>query len=190
MKAIIGLVGEKGAGKETVISMITELVGHKHVCHEQFSSILFETLQAWGIPATRANLQKLAVVMNEGYGDGTLARAVKNRLGTIDRDLVLLEGIRWDADVALVKSFEKSMLIYVTATPRLRFERTRLRGHKVGESEATFEQFLHEEQAPNEIHIARIGATARATIVNDGTLADLKKAVRMIFDHEVSPMLH
>lgn len=189
MKAVIGLVGPKGSGKETCIHTIMGLVGGDRVLHIRFSDVLKETLDIWHVPATRAHLQKLAVVMEEGFGKGTLAHAIAERMRNSEKDLVLLEGIRWDADVDLLRSFPVDKLIYTTAEPLVRHERTRMRAQKVGEAETTFEQFIEEEKAPNEVHIVRIGEDADATIENNGSLAEFQQKVRDVCETMIIPLI-
>lgn len=189
MKAIIGFVGPKGSGKETCIHTIMGLVGGERVLHVRFSDILKETLNAWHVPATRAHLQKMAVLMEEGFGAGTLANAIAERLKKTEKELILLEGIRWDADMALLRSFPEHRLVYVTAEPEVRHERTRLHAEKVDEKDATLEQFMLEEQAPNEVHIARIGETADVKIDNNGSLDDFQRQVREVCDSMIVPLI-
>lgn len=179
-KIVIGLVGEKGSGKETVGDIIINLMPSKKIVRVRSSDILRETLTEWGLPLTRHNQQHLAIVMDQGFGLGTLSGAVKKRITTIDADVVLFDGIRWESDAELLKTFPYNFLIYVTAPADIRYERAKLRKEKVGEESATFEQFMKEEQVHTELAIPMIGATADAMVHNTGTQEDLKHTVEHI----------
>lgn len=189
MKAIIGFVGEKGSGKEACVHTIMGFIGGDRVLHVRFSDILKETLDAWHIPATRANLQKIAIVMQEGFGEGTLAHAIAERIQKSDKELVLLEGLRWDADVTLLQTFPEHRLVYITAKPEVRHQRTQLRAQKVGEQDASFEQFMQEEQAPTEMRIDEIGSKADAILENSGTLEEFQVKVRVLCETMVVPLI-
>ncbi len=178
---VIGLVGEKGSGKDKFAEFLARIAQSRRVVTAGFSDILYETLSRWGISPTRVNLQKLPVAMDGAYGVGTLASAVALRLEKIDADVLVVRGIRWDPDVALIRRLPNNSIVYVTASASVRYARTLARGEKAGETETTFEQFMREEQATNEINIPRIGASADYKIVNEGTLADYESEVARVY---------
>lgn len=172
---VIGLVGEKGSGKGTFAELLaTSAPTGSRVVRVRFSDILRETLDCWHLPPSRANLQNLSRVMNAEFGNGTLAHAMGHRIANTKANLVVLDGVRWEADRLLIRSLPQNLLIYVTASPRVRYERLRARGEKAGESTTTFEQFLAEEGAVAERAIPAIAATADVRIVNEGPLERLK----------------
>src|SRR3989344_234713 len=164
---IIGLVGEKGSGKDTFAKYLQE-ISEKSVAHIRFSDLLKQTLRLWDLPITRANLQKLAQVL-EDFGEGTVAHGLEKQIQSTEADIIILDGIRWKPDVELLNKFFNHKLIYITADPKLRFERLKNRGEKDGEAEMSYEQFLEEEKAPNELLIADIGSKADMKIENNGS---------------------
>lgn len=177
MKVLIGLVGENGSGKDTFTTFFSAQVAPKKVKRIRFSDILAETLNAWGIPTSRANLQNLAIIMDGKYGKGTLTSATSKRIQSNKADIIILEGIRWATDVKMLKKFENSILVYVTSDPKIRFERMKKRKEKVGEKDLTFEQFKREEKAKTEIEIPRLGSKAEFKIENNGSLDEFRKKV-------------
>lgn len=179
---VIGLVGAKGSGKGTFPTLLSEILPDKKIIVTRFSDILKETLAIWTIPSTRKNLQDLAVFMEEGFGDGTLANATKSRIEKIEADIVIIDGIRWWPDVKLLRSFERNYLVYITASPDTRFKRTSFRKEKIGKTEATYEQFINEEQAKNELNIPEIGKKADFLIDNEGDLEDYKNQVEKFIE--------
>lgn len=185
MSYVIGLVGECGAGKSTFINFLREIVIGS-VSRIGFSDILMETLRLWGIESTRGNLQKLAVIMENSYGHGILSQAVfrKALQEEYKSDIVIIDGIRWKSDVEMLKRFPANLLIYITAHPKIRFERMRARKEKIGESKKTFKQFLKEEKATNEILISEIGVRdAEFRFENNGLLDDFKKKIESFLDN-------
>jgi dephospho-CoA kinase len=177
---IIGLVGEKGSGKDTFAKYLQE-ISEKKIAHIRFSDLLKQTLKLWDLPLTRANLQKLAQVL-ENFGAGTVAHGLEKQIQETDAEIIILDGIRWKPDVELLQKFPEHKLVYITADPKLRFERLKSRGEKIGESEMTYEQFLEEERAPNELLIAEIGSEADAKIENNGPIEEFDEDIRKFYE--------
>ncbi len=173
---VIGLVGKKGSGKETFTKFLEE-VSDKEIAHVRFSDLLKETLELWSLSQTRENLQKLAVVMNQGFGEGTLSNAIFERLKNLKAEVIVIDGVRWESDVQMVRKFPKNFLIYITADLKTRYERLKKRGEKDGENATTFEQFVSEENAANELLIPKIGEGADFKIENEGSFEEFKKKV-------------
>lgn len=178
---IIGLVGEKGAGKETFGELLANLLKNRKVYRTRTADILNETLDLWSINNSRSNLQRLAVTMRNMYGPDAISHAIQQRILKNDGEIVILDGIRWEPDRRLVRSFKKSFLVYVTADARTRYRRTVKRKQKHGEEHTTFEQFMHEELAETELDIPRIGATADFKVKNEGTLENLQQQVEKFY---------
>jgi dephospho-CoA kinase len=145
----------------------------------KFSDLLKETLELWSLPSTRTNLQDIAIIMDQQFGAGTLANAIYHRIKKLKADVVILDGVRWDADIALINQFEKHYLLYITADLQTRFERITKRVEKMGEGK-DYEQFLHEEEKPNEVGIPRLGSHADFKIENNGSRKDLKLKIEEI----------
>lgn len=177
MKLIIGLVGEKGSGKETFGNFLKELLPGKLIDRIHFSDLLVETLDLWDVPKTRNNLQILAQHM-EKFGAGTFSNAIKKRVENSKAEIVIVDGIRWKSDLEMLKSFPKNLLIYITANINLRYQRTKARKEKAFEEATTFRKFLKEEKAKNETLIPKIGKNADYKIVNNGSLDEFKVLVK------------
>lgn len=187
---VIGLVGEKGGGKGTAVRLITEALPPGVRCvGVRFSDILRDTLTQWHLPHTRANLQNLSKIMDAEFGNGTLAHAMGHRITNIDADIVVLDGVRWEADRLLIRSFATNLLIYITASTRVRYDRICGRSENAKEHESSFEQFLTEEQAISERAIPAIGATADVRITNEGTFDAYVEQIRRCCTERVVPLL-
>lgn len=171
-KIIIGLIGEKGAGKGTVSDYLIKKYG---AVHYGTSKILRRTLEDLRLPVTRENLVKLALVLKEGYGPSVIIDSLMMDMENNGSDIIIADGIRMHGDVEpFRKRYGKYFfLVYVTADLKLRYERTKARKEKDDEGEATLRQFLEEEGRLTEVSIHEIGEQADYIIDNGGTLDDL-----------------
>ncbi len=181
MKYVIGVVGENGAGKATFTTFLKAAAAPKNVAFLRFSDVLVQTLNLWGIPLTRSNLQNLAIIMDGQYGKGSVTRATETRIKKKKADVIVVEGVRWKQDVPMIKGFPNSFLVYITADTRVRYERLKARGEKVDEKTKTYEQYLKEEKAGTEVEIPEIGAGADYKIENDGTIDELREKVEKFY---------
>src|SRR3989344_5347425 len=182
MKIVIGITGEIASGKDTfTTNFIANAIGRR-ITRVRFSDILHETLEKWDIPATRTHLQTLAIVMDQGYGKGTLTHAMYHRITYDDSDIVIVEGVRWMSDVEMIRKFDTNYLIYVTAEQNERFERVKKRRQKIGEENTTFDQFLQEDAAPTETDIKKIGAIADFMVDNNGELLAIQQKTKELYE--------
>jgi dephospho-CoA kinase len=172
-KIVVGLIGEKGAGKGTVSDYLIEKYG---AIHYGTSKILRRTLEDLHVPITRDNLVKLALVLKEGYGPSIIIDSLIQDMEKNGSDVIIADGIRMHGDVdPFRKKFgENFFLVYVTADLKLRFERTKARKQNDGEGEASLEQFLEEEGKLTEVSIHEIGRLADFKMNNNGTAEELK----------------
>jgi len=175
-KIVIGLIGEKGAGKGTVSDYLIEK--YKAI-HYGTSKILRRTLEDLHLPVTRDNLVKLALVLKEGYGPSVIIDSLITDMEKNGSDIIIADGIRMHGDV---EPFKKKYgpdfyLVYVTADTRLRYERTKARKQNHGEDQTTFQEFLEEEAKLTEISIHEIGKQADFKLSNNGAPEDLIKQV-------------
>ncbi len=174
---VLGLVGEKGSGKQTFVNFLKEIAPSLNIRQVRFSDILAQTLVLWDIPITRPNLQKLAIAMNETFGAHALADAAKFSIEGDTADVIILDGIRRQAEYDLMKQMG-GQVIYITAGQDLRYQRLKLRSEKVGEVGLTFEQFLKEEKSKAESEIPKISKKTDLKIENNGTLEEFKAIIK------------
>lgn len=173
---VIGLVGEKGSGKQTFVNFLKKMASNLNIRQIRFSDILAQTLLIWDIPITRSNLQKLAIVMNDAFGTKALTNAAKFSFEGDLADVVILDGIRRQSEFNLVKLMNGTV-IYITADQDLRYKRLKLRSEKVGEVGLTFAQFLKEEKSKAESEIPKISKKADIKLENNGTLDEFKSSI-------------
>lgn len=185
-KLYVGLVGENGAGKGTVASIIQARIKTLTVGHITFSSVLRETLEIYDIPLTKHNFQVVIVALEKEFGQGLLTRAVRKRALAMNKDIVILDGVRWYTDLHMVRDFKDNLLVYVTADPELRYQRRKARKEKVSEDVMSWEQFCEEEIAENEVYVADIGKKhADVKISNNGSQFQLVNDVVKLVEQRI-----
>ncbi len=223
---VIGLVAPKRAGKQTFVTLLLRTLdrnlwspSHKHF---EFSAPLGLGLERLGLPKTRQNYQKLAVVINDiangcslplGTGKLGIEESPENlqNLGAVSReifggqkvfhgmdlmlgrdnsDLKFADGMRWPEDETLIRSLPYSLVVYINASPSVRYERARTAANsKVGEQQMTWEEFLETERAPTEVNITEIGSRADFMILNDNGLDEYGRQVKNFYDSKLVPMV-
>ena len=180
-KVLIGLIGEQAGGKGTVAEIIIKKYGGARLTT---SNILRRTLDSLHLPSSRENLINLALVLKEGFSQDVLMKAMLHDVEDVDSDLIIVDGIRMhgDTDPFITEYGDDFHLIYVTTDQKIRYERSRQRGEKVGEDEASFEEFSSKEDSETEKSIAEVGAKADFKINNNGDSEELEKKVLKIME--------
>lgn len=187
MKTYIGLVGEKLSGKETFTKALREFMGPDVIIEKlRFSDIIADMLDILGLPKTRENMQKLPILLMGGFGADVITNAMKIRLEKSNANIIVLDGIRRFTDAKMLRKLPSSFLIYITASPEVRFQRVKSRNEKIGESSISLERFLEQEKAEIEREIPLIGKTADYTIENNSSLAEFKEKVRKTLSKKIN----
>ena len=182
-KTILGLVGERGSGKGTFASVVSQVLG-PDVAHFRFSTVLSETLRIWGLPHTTENLQKIANAVAQQFGEAALAEALKKRVVQCTARVVIIDGVRRVPDELLVRSFPEAKLVYITAPLSARHNRVQNRQEKSDDQHA-LELFVTIGQAANESLIPEIGKRADHTLLNEGTFDDFVQAIGRFIQSEI-----
>lgn len=177
MKKVIGIFGEKGSGKETFTQLLKELLPGKKVQGVRTSEILKQTLLFWNLPDVRENYSMLVTNMERVFGPGTLAKANSKLIDNSDADIIVVDGIRRQPEVDLVKSFPGSILIYLTTNSQVRFERIKARGERENERSMTHEEFIEEESLPTEQYFDQMKEMADLTLENSEDLEEFRQTI-------------
>jgi dephospho-CoA kinase len=169
---IIGLVGEKLAGKDTIANYLVEKYGADHF---RFTHILDAILEELGMPISRQNEIDLGLGLRKIFGEHVLVSALEKRVKKSRAKMIAVNGIRMD-EADIVKSWG-AKIIYVTAPADVRFGRYKNRHEKADDAQMNLEQFIRQEQGPTEIRIPELGRGADFRIDNIGSLDELYKKV-------------
>ncbi|QQS61096.1 MAG: hypothetical protein IPN70_04390 [Candidatus Moraniibacteriota bacterium] len=174
---IIGLVGESGAGKDTVAD---------HLKHRydatllRFSDPLKKTLSMLVERPSREDQAWLAIALKNRFGKDILFRTLARQMS--GSPIVSLNGLRYMEDLEFLRSFDKSILLYVTSDPKLRWERSTKRGEK-SDDNSSFDEFMRmENHLETEKSIPSIAEKADYKIQNNGTLEYLFEQTEEIME--------
>jgi dephospho-CoA kinase len=173
MKIVIGLSGKIGSGKGTVSAYLKDKYGARE---HRFSDILTDILKRLHILPERRALQKMGASLRAQLGSDVLIKAFQKDLELDQNDFLVVDGIRYPNEVEMLRTFEKQILLFITAPPEVRFERVKERGEK-GEEHISFEEFMQAEERETERHLDDISDNAEIIIDNSGSLAELYSQV-------------
>jgi len=169
MTLYIGLAGRIGSGKTVVSKHLQDNYGANE---RRFSEILEEILGTLRFPIKREYLQKLGKVLREEFGHGILVEVMKKKLEEETSDAIVVDGVRYENEVDMLRSLEDSILIFVSAPSELRYERVVKRGTR-GEAAISYDDFLKNEEAATEREVGAVEKQADFILENVGTIEEL-----------------
>ena len=173
-KIVLGFIGDLGSGKGSVCKYLSEKYRFPSY---RFSTMLRDILQRIYLENSRENMQRLSTVMRKNFGQDLMSRVIANDVKNDSHEIVAVEGIRRPSDIIDIEKMPGFHLIYITADPRLRWERLVLRNENEGDDKKTYEQFLKDEEAEPEQLIKDLGAKAEYKITNNGTYDEFYKQI-------------
>ena len=179
MKKLIGLVGEMASGKDTFCEYVKE--NYSDVSFARFSDALTETLKLFFDDVKREDQQWLGEALRDRFGKDILLKAVIKKADKIEDGIVILNGMRKSLEAEALKKIG-GKIIYITADPKLRWERMSVRGEKADDA-VSFEKFLEMGKAEAEINIAEVGKSADFTIENNGTKEEFYNEIKKVIDN-------
>lgn len=171
-KMILGFTGLIASGKDVSKKYLEEKYG---ASSHRFSTMLRDILNRLYLPVSRENLQTLSQTLRGSFGQDTLARVIAEDVKNDTHDLVIVEGIRRQADIIELKNLPNFRLVAIDAEAETRYHRVVARNENVGDAEKTYEQFLAEGQREAEAEIPAVMAQASFRLDNNGTFANLYK---------------
>lgn len=166
-KIILGFVGDLASGKGTICKYLKEKYG---VDSYRFSTMLRDILDRIYVEKNRENLQDLSTFLRGRYGQDIMSKVIVQDVLNDKNNIVAVEGIRRPTDITYLQELPGFNLIYITADPKIRWQRMVLRKENADDAGKTFEQFLKDEQAEADMLIKELGKKAERTIVNNGTI--------------------
>jgi dephospho-CoA kinase len=174
---IIGLVGETGSGKDTFCDYIKKTV-KEPVFYFRFSDPLSEVLKIFFEEVKKEDQQWLVGHLRKRFGENILGEAIKKKIKNIERGIIILNGVRMPQEVKMIKEMN-GKIVYITADPKLRWERVNKRGEKKDDS-VSYEKFLEIEKAKSEVLIPKIGEKVDFKIKNNGSIEDFFQEIDKI----------
>jgi dephospho-CoA kinase len=174
---LIGITGTDGAGKGSVVSYLVEHFGFVH-----FSSrtMIAEHVRAAGLPETRNQLRLTANEWRARDGDDVLVVTALRAIAQTQVTTAIIESIRTTAEASTLHA-NGGILLAVDADPHVRYERVQSR--RSSSDQVSFAEFLAQEELekndpdPHGMQKAKVMGSADYTIMNNGTLEELYRAV-------------
>ncbi len=178
MKKIIGIIGEMGSGKDTLCDYLKE--NFKNIHFLKFSDALTDILKIFFAEIKRDDQQWLSSVLRERFGGDILVKALVKKIEGISDGMIILNGVRRPDDFKALKSIG-GKLIYVTAEPKIRWERVKIRGEKA-DDDVSLEKFIEMGKAEAESLITVIGSEADFKIENNETKESFFQEIKKVID--------
>ncbi len=175
-KLFIGVTGEIGSGKNSLSDLLS-----KYFQAEVFvsSKFLIKALQVFLDKIGRKDLIWFVKKLTGKYGKDIISKTVFEAMRKSKNKVVIFNGVRLSSDYDTLKR-ENGILVYITADPKLRWERTVNREEKSDDGDS-YKKFMKMHQTETEKYIPELGAKADYKIENDGTPAELEKKVLELF---------
>jgi dephospho-CoA kinase len=173
--SVIGLTGTNGAGKGEAATFLME----KGYAYFSLSDVIREELKKKKQELTRDNMIRMGNFMREHFSPDILARMVAEKI----TGKAVVDSIRNPREVEYFRCKEDFTLLAIDAPVELRFDRVKKRGRN--ESAGSLEEFLAkeaEEMGTDESRQQLLACMKMAdhTIINDGTLEDLRKKLEEV----------
>lgn len=175
MSIIIGLTGENCAGKGTAADYLVQ----KGFYYYSLSDAIREELAKEGKEITREALIAKGNLLRKSFGPDILAKRIIGKL-LPDRNYVI-DSIRNPAEAKALLELGKTVLVYITASQEIRFERMKKR-RREGDPRS-FEAFKIIENAEMQSKdewgqsLSEVFALASKKIENNGDFKDLYLAL-------------
>ena len=138
---VLGIVGLPGSGK----GEFSKIADQMHIPVVVMGDVIREEVRKAGLPPTGENMGIISRALRERDGMAAIAIACIPVVERLKSELVLIDGLRGDAEVrVLQKHFSNFVLIAVTAPDEMRF--SRLCSRKRSDDMSSFAD-LHERDA-------------------------------------------
>lgn len=170
MKVILGLVGEIASGKGAASDYLIKNYNAKLY---KLSAMLRDILDRLHLEHSRENLAKLSLILREGFGHDIFFQVVSKEISQEkEAELIVIDGIRRLSDM-YSKILPNFKLVYIDASPEVRFERINKRGENIDDKQKTWEQFKKDNELESEVQIRGLKDHADFVIDNNGGIEEL-----------------
>ncbi|MBI4019809.1 MAG: hypothetical protein HY367_00635 [Candidatus Aenigmarchaeota archaeon] len=167
---IIGLVGRRASGKDTVAQYLEKKYGYRH--YDYTRDVLSPILSKQGKPVTRENLVRLAMSLRGKMGNAAPTMLLCRKIS--GKGDYVVSGIRFPEEVEYLRGRYGSgfTLVEVRSSHTARHERAVSRNIK-GEGKLTYKAFMEKEGLPTEKILNETVKMADRTVYNSGNVKDL-----------------
>lgn len=175
---IVGITGTNAAGKGTVVEVLKEDFGFKHLSVREY---LAKEVKRKGLEVNRENLIEVANNIRENHSPSYIVEELYKEAKEGNTHVVI-ESIRTVGEVEALRKKENFVLIAVDADRKTRYERS-LKRHSETDN-LTYKEFIKTEdremysEEKGKQNLRKCIEMADIVIFNDGTLKDLREEIR------------
>jgi dephospho-CoA kinase len=172
MSLILGVIGERSAGKDTLAQYLIDRYGAFAISH---SRILDQILNILDLPISRRNEIDLGMALRGPFGEGVIAQALRKQVLAAPNRVKVVQSIRFPHEVKNVRSLG-GRIIFIEAPLSVRYQRAQKRREKTDDN-ISFEQFQAMQREPTEIGIADLKEQADIVLGNQGTVEEFYRQI-------------
>lgn len=177
---VIGVVGYPASGKGE-FSQIAAGLGIPVVV---MGDIIRRQVSAQGLDLTDENIGATARKLREDFGMDAVAMLTAEEVGKQHTDVVVIDGIRGDAEVRYFRSvFPTFVLVAVEASFPVRLSRMQVRGRS--DDTTTAESLKGRDEREESFGLATAMTLAEVRLVNESTRDVYEAAVRKVLSEEL-----
>ena len=174
-KVVVGVAGMPGSGKG-VFRRTVQKMGYPVVI---MGDVVREEVKRRNLKPTPKNVGKTMLNLRELEGPAAIAKRCILKVKKTTGRIVVVDGIRSLAEVEeFKKHFPNFILIAIHASPKTRYQR--LFRRKRSDDPTNWETFKQRDLRELGVGMGAVIAAADRTIVNKGTLTQLKKKIRQV----------
>jgi len=174
-KVVVGIAGMPGAGKG-VFRRAVQRMGYPVVT---MGDEVREEVKRRNLKLTPENLGKVMLQLRETEGPAAVAKRCIPKLKKATEGIVGVDGIRSLHEVKeFKKHFPNFILIAIHASPKTRYQR--LFQRRRSDDPKSWESFMQRDLRELGVGMGAVIAAADHMIVNEGTLAQLKKKIQQV----------
>ena len=165
-----------GAGKSTIAEGLKPK-GYEII---NMGNAVREEAKKRNLESTRENLGKLMLELREKNGSGAIAELVKPQIESSTADVILIDGVRSNDEIQVLKKFGTVKLLAVHASIDTRFDFLQKRGRS--DDPQTQEHFEERDNRELDVGISNPIALSDDAISNTGLTKDelIESAFRII----------
>jgi len=165
-KLIVCLTGMPGAGKSTIAEGLKPK-GYEII---NMGNAVREEAKKRNLESTRENLGKLMLELREKNGSGAIAELVKSQIESSTANVILIDGVRSNDEIQVLKKFGTVKLLAVHASTDTRFDFLQKRGRS--DDPQTKEHFDERDNRELGVGISNSIALSDYAISNIGLTKD------------------
>lgn len=176
---VIGIVGLQASGKTVVASNLVKL-GASRV---RMGDVVWREVENRGLKVNEKNVAKVAKELREEEGMDAIAERCIPLIKEKGKEnkIIIVDGIRGIDEVKKFKNEfgENFVLLSVESSENTRYERIKKRGRE--DDIEDFETFREKDKREKKWGLEEAMESADYSIVNEGTLSELKEKTSKIF---------